>query len=84
MVTSQLVERLGRRTLFLLSMAIMGASMFALGAFFYIQENDPETAKTLGWLPLTSLIIFIGAFGIGAGPIPWLMFAEVLPAKVSR
>ena len=62
----------------------MCIAMFALGTFFYIQENDPVTADTLGWLPLTSLIVFNAAFGIGAGPIPWLMFAEILPAKVSR
>lgn len=57
--------------------------MFALGAFFYIQDHDPETAESLGWLPLTSLIIYIAAFGIGAGPIPFMMFTEILPAKVT-
>lgn len=83
LVSSQLVERFGRRTLFLMSTAIMSIAMFALGAFFYIQEHyDEETVASLGWLPLTSLIVFIAAFGLGAGPMPWLMFGEILPAKV--
>lgn len=65
-------------------MAVMGLSMFALGAFFYIQDNyeDPSIAESLGWLPLTSLVVFIAGFGLGAAPIPWVMFSEILPAKV--
>ena len=84
-MSSLLVERLGRRTLFVLSELIMSFSLFALGAFFYLKEN-PETnsvvIESIGWLPLLSLILFIAAFGIGAGPIPWLMSSEILPAKV--
>jgi hypothetical protein len=37
---------------------------------------------TTNRLPLTSLILFIATFAIGAGPMPWLMFSEILPAKV--
>jgi SP family facilitated glucose transporter-like MFS transporter 8 len=82
LVSSSLVERLGRKLLFLVSNIMMCISMFALGTFFYIQANDPETAKSLGWLPLTSLILFIATFAIGAGPMPWLLTGEILPAKV--
>lgn len=87
LIASLLVERLGRRTLFLISEIIMTISMFALGTFFYLQEEavteeEKEQVAALGWLPLTSLILFIAAFGIGAGPMPWLMFGEILPAKV--
>lgn len=64
----------------------MCLSMVALGAFFFIketyEEEDPDRVAALGWLPLTSLILFIAAFGVGAGPMPWLMFGEILPARV--
>lgn len=63
----------------------MCISMFALGAFFYVKENpstDPAVIEAIGWLPLVSLITFIAAFGIGAGPIPWLVPGEILPAKI--
>jgi len=76
------VDRLGRRTLLIVSNATMCVAMIALGAFFFVLETDEEAAGSLGWLPLTSLILFIAAFAIGAGPIPWMMFGEILPAKV--
>ncbi|EFX73487.1 hypothetical protein DAPPUDRAFT_325263 [Daphnia pulex] len=83
--SSLLVERLGRRTLFVLSELTMCISLFGLGTFFYLKDNpetDPALVESLGWLPLVSLILFIGAFGIGAGPVPWLMAGELLPDKV--
>lgn len=63
----------------------MSISLFALGTFFYLKENssvDPAVVESLGWLPLVSLIVFIAAFAIGAGPIAWLMSNELLPAKI--
>uniref|UniRef100_A0A0P5PFR2 Putative Solute carrier family 2, facilitated glucose transporter member n=1 Tax=Daphnia magna TaxID=35525 RepID=A0A0P5PFR2_9CRUS len=83
--SSLLVERLGRKTLFVISESVMCLSLAGLGAFFYLKENsqtDPAIIKSLSWLPLVSLILFIAAFGIGAGPVPWLMTGEVLPAKI--
>lgn len=42
---------------------------------------DPETVKSLGWLPLVSLTIYIFAFAIGMGPLPWTINAEMFPLE---
>lgn len=55
----------------------MTLTLIALGVFFYIAEIDKDLAERLGWLPLTSLCIYLIAFAIGYGPIPWLMLSEV-------
>lgn len=55
----------------------MTLNLIALGVFFYIADNNPETAETLGWLPLTSLCVYLIAFAIGYGPVPWLMLSEI-------
>ena len=81
-VSSLMITRLGRRTLFATSQLICAISIVALGAFFYIQDTDPETAESIGWLPLASLMIYIGSFAIGSGPIPWIMTGEIVPRKV--
>ena len=44
-----------------------------MGVFFYLMETDPDSVSTLGWLPLLSLIIYITAFSIGFGPVPWVL-----------
>ena len=76
------VDHLGRRVLLLGSISIMSLTLFALGAFFYIQSVDEEAAESLGWLPLTSLCIYILAFPCGYGGIPWLVTSEVAPKKM--
>lgn len=79
------MEHLGRRTLFVISEVVMCISMFTLGTFFYLKENaenDNSTITSLGWIPLFSLILFIAAFGIGAGPVPWTMCSELLPPNI--
>lgn len=55
----------------------MTLTLISLGVFFYIADNNPEIAETLGWLPLTSLCVYLIAFAIGYGPVPWLMLSEI-------
>jgi len=37
--------------------------------------------EQLGWLPLTSFIIFIFVFSIGLGPVPWVLLVELMPLE---
>jgi sugar porter (SP) family MFS transporter len=77
LVATLLVDKLGRKILLMTSDALMAICTIALGVFFYIKDNDPETAANLGWLPITSLCIFIVAYSIGFGPIPFLVLGEI-------
>lgn len=67
----------------LFSVATMTLMLVALGVFFFIQDRDLETAKSISWLPITSLCVYIVAFALGFGPIPWLMMSEVLAKEIS-
>ncbi|CRL04573.1 CLUMA_CG017642, isoform A [Clunio marinus] len=72
-----LVDKAGRKILLLISIIVMTITLICLGIFFYILDNDPETSEKLGWLPLTSLSLYLIAFAIGYGPVPWLMLGEI-------
>lgn len=74
---SLLVDKAGRKILLLISIIVMTLTLISLGVFFFIDDNNKELAETLGWLPLTSLCIYIIAFAIGYGPVPWLMLSEI-------
>lgn len=75
------INRIRRRIVFLLSESVVCICLLVLGGYFYIVENDPETAGGISWLFMTSLIIFVTAFSLGVGSLPFLITSEVLPAK---
>ena len=77
-----LIDKLGRRILLITSALIMIISLYGLGLYFWIQKNHPDLANTIGFLPLSSLCLYIFAFSIGFGPIPWLMMSEIFSPEV--
>ncbi|KAG8226600.1 hypothetical protein J437_LFUL007292 [Ladona fulva] len=84
-VAAALVDRAGRRILLLLSSSMMAVCLAALGAYFNIRgpgEEPSEASKSLGWLPLVSLTVFIIVFSLGFGPIPWALTGELFAPNV--
>lgn len=54
------------------------------GTYFWILSHDPSEAHAIGFLPLSSLCVFIFAFSVGFGPIPWLMMGELFGPEVKE
>lgn len=61
----------------------MSVTLIAIGLFFHIQKTNPDMAKHIGWLPVTALGIYIIAFALGFGPIPWLLVSELYSKDVN-
>lgn len=80
-VSSMVVDRLGRRILLLASDAIMALCTLFLGIFFFLKDSDRDVSG-ISWLPVTSLCVFIVAFSIGFGPVPWLMIGELFASDL--
>ncbi|XP_037869679.1 facilitated trehalose transporter Tret1 isoform X4 [Bombyx mori] len=79
-VSSLVVDKLGRRILLLFSALVMCLCSTALGVFFFLQSTHGENSdivQSLFWLPLLSLSLFIIAFSLGFGPIPWMMAGDL-------
>lgn len=84
-IANVMIDRLGRKILLYISSSLMVFSLTVLGAFFYVKDTMPEKAdlvKEIGWLPLVSFMLFVVAFSVGWGPIPWLFLGEGLPGKI--
>jgi len=77
-----LIDRLGRRVLLLSSALIMIFSLYGLGLFFWMLQNSPDEAASISFLPLACMCLFIAAFSLGFGPIPWLMMSELFSPEV--
>lgn len=75
-VAASIIDIVGRRTLLIVSSMTCALMMLITG--FVLKFPYPF----LSWIPLTSVIVFIGAFGIGNGPVPWVLLGEILPTPV--
>ena len=64
-----LIDLLGRRPLLLVSLVGMALSLIVLGLAFSL----PQLAGGLGWIAVASLMIYVGSFAVGLGPVFWLL-----------
>ena len=89
------VDLLGRKILLLLSGTGMVIGSVMLGTHFFITRpslclNSTTVEMVEGTpcnavyapLAIVSLILFCFTFSVGWGPIPWLLFSELLPLSV--
>lgn len=73
-----LVDRVGRRPLLLAGLAGMVLGLGALGLAFRLSQ----LSASLGWIAAGSLMLYVGAFAVGLGPVFWLLIAEIYPLKI--
>ncbi|ORX42594.1 general substrate transporter [Hesseltinella vesiculosa] len=69
LVSAYLMDRSGRRSLFLTSAVFMASSSILLG---WSIENGQDRTSAFG------IVAFVAAFAIGLGPIPFLMIPELV------
>jgi sugar porter (SP) family MFS transporter len=74
LVSMALVDRLGRRFLLQLSTAGMGISLTLIGIAFY--------QKSASFVVFYEVIGYVISFGIGLGPVMWLLISEIYPTKI--
>ncbi|KAF7094206.1 hypothetical protein CFC21_096536 [Triticum aestivum] len=84
MVAILLVDRVGRRPLYLSSLAGIIASMACLGlGLTVIERSAPHHGAP--WavaLAIAAVFTFVAAFSVGVGPITWAYSSEVYPLRL--
>jgi sugar porter (SP) family MFS transporter len=78
LLAMQLIDRIGRRPLLLVSLAGMTLSLLALGVSFAL----PQLSGLVGWIAVSSLMVYVGSFAVGLGPVFWLVLSEIYPLRV--
>ncbi|MEU3039927.1 MULTISPECIES: sugar porter family MFS transporter [Streptomyces] len=73
-VAVRLVDRVGRRPMVLVSLALMAVSVFLLGLSFVIELGSGLT--------LLFMVVYIAAYAGGLGPVFWTLIGEVFPPTV--
>lgn len=70
-----LIERIGRRRLLLTGFGSTTVSLAALAATIAPGGGDD-------WVSLIGLAVFIAAFAVGVGPLPYVLMSEIFPLDV--
>lgn len=81
-VSLSIVDKCGRKALLVISALLMAVCYSCLSAFYFVKINNPKLAADLNWLPLLSIVVYISAFSIGYGPVPWVLMGEIYSAEV--
>jgi SP family galactose:H+ symporter-like MFS transporter len=69
-----LIDRLGRRTLLLLSQGGVALSLLFFTATFIFPSHF--------FVAVLCLLLFIVSYSIGLGPIPWVLVSEIYPLSI--
>ncbi|KAK3856659.1 hypothetical protein Pcinc_037032 [Petrolisthes cinctipes] len=70
------LDRLGRRPVLLVTTAVCGVCQIIAGVFLYLEVTGAS------WVPLVALLVYMGSYGLGLGPIPWVLLGEMVPTPV--
>ncbi|XP_044732189.1 facilitated trehalose transporter Tret1-2 homolog isoform X2 [Chrysoperla carnea] len=76
------VDGIGRRPLLIISCIGCFLALSAQTVYFYLQLHNLYELNFLGWIPISSLLFYTMAHGIGLGPIPYLITGEIFPTNI--
>lgn len=76
------VDKYGRKLLLIISALIMAVCYAGLCIFNVIKIQNPALSMKINWLPLLCVTVYIAAFSIGYGPLPWVLMGEVYSSEV--
>jgi SP family galactose:H+ symporter-like MFS transporter len=78
-VSMAVIDKLGRRKLYLIGTSGIVASLILLSISFALQNTLGDSMK---WVTVGLLLLYIIFFAISLGPLGWLIISEVYPLKV--
>jgi SP family galactose:H+ symporter-like MFS transporter len=71
-----LIDRMGRRTLFIVGLIGMAISLSVLALAFFTES------KAIDLIAVVSLMIYVCFFAISLGPLTWVVISEIYPLGV--
>ncbi|XP_050735196.1 facilitated trehalose transporter Tret1-like [Eriocheir sinensis] len=75
-ISAFIIDKVGRRPLLLTSTLVCALTLYITGGVLTMEDQG------IGWLPLTCVLVYVASFGMGVGPVPWILLGELLPTPV--
>ncbi|XP_012261237.2 facilitated trehalose transporter Tret1-like [Athalia rosae] len=77
---SRIIDRFGRRPLLIISGLGIATCFVSLGYYFRLKSSGDDVSS-IGWIPLASLSLYVIAYAIGYGMVPYVMYGELFPVE---
>ncbi|CAB3240413.1 unnamed protein product [Arctia plantaginis] len=81
-MSSQLVDKLGRKPLLLISSCGVGLSNIIIGSYFFLKYQYSEYAISLSFIPNVFIPIFIFSYTIGLATVPFAITSEIFHTNI--
>lgn len=81
-ISSQLVDRLGRKPLLLISSCGVGLANIIVGAYFFMKYENDAYVVNLKFIPIVVIPIFIFSYTIGLATVPFAITSEIFPTNI--
>lgn len=81
-VSSFLVDKVGRKPLLIISIIGSGVALSLEGTYFFLSTKTSLDVSSLKIVPLVALLGYVVIFNIGMGVIPVLFLGEMFPTSV--
>ncbi|XP_057535071.1 sugar transporter ERD6-like 7 [Amaranthus tricolor] len=80
-IGATLIDKAGRKPLLLFSAVglVIGCILAAIA--FYLRAHD-TSEKAAAILAVTGILVYISAFSVGMGAVPWVVMSEIFPINV--
>ncbi|PUZ42377.1 hypothetical protein GQ55_9G577500 [Panicum hallii var. hallii] len=84
LVATFFLDRVGRRPLLLTSAGGMVVSLVTLASALHAIDRLPagQQATPLAGVSIAAVLVFVGSFSIGMGPIAWVYSSEIFPLRL--
>lgn len=81
-ISSQLVDRLGRKPLLLISSCGVALANIIIGAYFFMKHQNDEYVVAVKFIPIVVIPIFIFSYTIGLATVPFAITSEIFPTNI--
>ncbi|XP_064117186.1 facilitated trehalose transporter Tret1-like isoform X2 [Macrobrachium nipponense] len=76
LLSAYFLDNIGRRPILQCSSIVCGVSASLAGVVLI------DDSRGSSWIPLAAVLLFVASYGLGLGPVPWVLIGELLPTPV--
>lgn len=81
-LSANLIDKLGRRILLLITSSAITISMIGLGLHYYLLFNNLVDPVSIQWLPVASIALYVLTYTVGFVSVPSTILGEIFPANI--